>query len=82
VQQQAHVDRMRQFLTSGDPILMAEAIAWADVNPGVLDEEGMMVLSLRDAIQGFVLHLQGLVPQMQRVLWVFWAGYWRLQREE
>ncbi|MBM0744868.1 hypothetical protein JOY44_25450 (plasmid) [Phormidium sp. CLA17] len=32
-----HVARMQQFLDSGDPILMAEAIAWAQVNPGVLD---------------------------------------------
>jgi hypothetical protein len=76
-QQQAYVDRMQQFLDSGDPILMAEAIAWADVNPGVLDEEKLVLLSLRDAIQGFVLRLQGLVPRMQRILWVFWAGCWR-----
>jgi hypothetical protein len=31
-----HVARMQQYLESGDPILMAEALAWADVNPGVL----------------------------------------------
>jgi len=31
------VARMQQFLTSGDPILVAEALAWADINPGVLD---------------------------------------------
>lgn len=31
------IARMQQFLDSGDPILMAEAIAWAQVNPGVLD---------------------------------------------
>lgn len=29
--------RMQQFLASGDPILVAEALAWADINPGVLD---------------------------------------------
>ncbi|KAM3114062.1 hypothetical protein [Phormidesmis sp. 146-33] len=28
---------MQQFLASGDPILVAEALAWADINPGVLD---------------------------------------------
>jgi len=28
--------RMQQFFDSGDPILMAEAIAWAKVNPGLL----------------------------------------------
>ncbi len=31
------VARMQQFLVSGDPILVAEALAWADINPGVLD---------------------------------------------
>ena len=29
--------RMQQFLASGDPILIAEALAWAEINPGVLD---------------------------------------------
>ena len=29
--------RMQQFLTSGDPILIAEALAWAEINPEVLD---------------------------------------------
>jgi hypothetical protein len=81
-QQQARVNRMQQFLCSGDPILMAEATAWADVNPGVLDEERLVALSLRDALQDFVLRLQGLVPRMQRRLWVFWAGCWRSERDE
>jgi hypothetical protein len=27
---------MQQFLDSGDPILIAEAMAWAQINPGVL----------------------------------------------
>ena len=31
------VARMQQYLVSGDPILVAEALAWADINPGVLD---------------------------------------------
>lgn len=31
------IDRMQKFLASGDPILVAEAMAWAQVNPGVLD---------------------------------------------
>ncbi len=30
------IARMQGYLQSGDPILMAEAIAWAEVNPGVL----------------------------------------------
>ncbi|HIK14592.1 MAG TPA: hypothetical protein IGS53_04775 [Leptolyngbyaceae cyanobacterium M33_DOE_097] len=41
IQQQRHqvkvIERMRSYLQSGDPILMAEAIAWAEVNPGILD---------------------------------------------
>ncbi|WP_088888788.1 hypothetical protein [Leptolyngbya ohadii] len=36
VAQQRQIARMQEFLDSGDPILMAEAIAWAQVNPGVL----------------------------------------------
>jgi hypothetical protein len=31
------IARMQQFLASGDPILVAEALAWANINPGVLD---------------------------------------------
>ena len=34
--QRRQIQRMQQFLESGDPILMAEAMAWAQVNPGVL----------------------------------------------
>jgi hypothetical protein len=34
--QQAQVERMRRYLQSGDPILMAEAIAWSQLNPGML----------------------------------------------
>lgn len=34
--QQRQRTRMQQFLDSGDRILMAEALAWAQVNPGVL----------------------------------------------
>ena len=31
------VARMQQYLASGDPILVAEALAWAAINPEVLD---------------------------------------------
>lgn len=40
-QQQRYIQRMQQYLQSGDPILMAEAIAWARVNPGVLQSDRM-----------------------------------------
>ncbi len=42
------IDRMQQFLKSGDPILIAEALAWAEINPGVLDVSSH---SLRDTPQ-------------------------------
>lgn len=32
------IAKMQNFLASGDPILIAEALAWADINPGVLDQ--------------------------------------------
>lgn len=35
--QQRQIARMQRFLDSGDPILIAEAMAWAQVNPNVLD---------------------------------------------
>jgi hypothetical protein len=37
--QQQHLERMRQYWRSGDPILMAEAIAWAEINSGLLGAE-------------------------------------------
>jgi hypothetical protein len=37
--QTAYIARMQQFLTSGDPILMTEALAWAEVNSDVLNLE-------------------------------------------
>jgi len=38
-QQQQYVQRMQQYLRSADPILVAEAMAWAQLNPGVLDQQ-------------------------------------------
>ncbi|MBW4694254.1 MAG: hypothetical protein KME27_21120 [Lyngbya sp. HA4199-MV5] len=35
--QARQIARMQQFLDSGDPILMAEAMAWAQVNPNLLN---------------------------------------------
>ena len=35
---EAKAQQMRQFLTSGDPILRAEALAWMQENPGIIDE--------------------------------------------
>ncbi|NJN56647.1 MAG: hypothetical protein HC879_03695, partial [Leptolyngbyaceae cyanobacterium SL_5_9] len=34
--EQRHIARMQQFLDSGDPILVAEALSWARINPGIL----------------------------------------------
>jgi len=46
--QQRQRVRMQQFLASGDPILMAEALAWAQVNPGVLDIKPSQLERLSD----------------------------------
>ena len=35
--QSRQIARMQRFLASGDPILIAEALAWAEVNPNILD---------------------------------------------
>ena len=34
----AKAQQMRQFLASGDPILRAEALAWMQENPGIIDD--------------------------------------------
>lgn len=34
--QRQHIEKMQRWIDSGDPILMAEAWAWAQVNPGIL----------------------------------------------
>lgn len=39
------IARMQQFLDSNDPILMAEAIAWATAHPGVLDTSRVIPVS-------------------------------------
>ncbi|WP_051463993.1 hypothetical protein [Leptolyngbya sp. PCC 6406] len=36
--QQAHIARMRQYLASGDPILMAEALQWLQAHPDRLND--------------------------------------------
>ena len=36
------IARMEHFLDSGDPILVAEALAWAQVNPGVLRSKPLL----------------------------------------
>ena len=75
-QQQTHVSRMQQFLYSGDPILMAEAIAWAQINPGVLDEEALAMIALGDSVQAFMLRWQELLPRMQGLLLAFFSDHW------
>jgi hypothetical protein len=34
--QQLYIEKMQRWMDSGDPILMAEAWSWAQVNPGIL----------------------------------------------
>jgi hypothetical protein len=45
------IDRMQQFLASGDPILIAEALAWAEVNPGILNTEQMSMNVLKHDVE-------------------------------
>jgi hypothetical protein len=45
--QASQIARMQQFLASGDPILMAEALAWAQINPGVLNTQQINPPSLK-----------------------------------
>ncbi|MBD1995940.1 hypothetical protein H6G00_04820 [Leptolyngbya sp. FACHB-541] len=47
--QQRQVARMQQFLDSGDPILVAEGVAWAQINPGVLQDDGLPFSLFTDA---------------------------------
>jgi hypothetical protein len=48
----AHVERrMQRFLDSGDPILMGEAIAWAQFNPGVLNGNGRSLMEAQQNIE-------------------------------
>ncbi|WP_143467843.1 hypothetical protein [Leptolyngbya ohadii] len=42
-QQKQQIDQMQRYLGSGDPILIAEARAWAEINPGVLDMEQLQL---------------------------------------
>ncbi|GAB4379748.1 MAG: hypothetical protein Kow00121_34520 [Elainellaceae cyanobacterium] len=43
---QRQIDRMQQFLDSGDPVLVAEAMAWAQVNPGILNHNQLQLVLL------------------------------------
>ena len=42
-QQQQQITQMQQYLLSGDPILVAEARAWAEVNSDVLKENQLQL---------------------------------------
>jgi hypothetical protein len=50
--EQRHIDRMQQFLDSGDPILVAEAMAWTQVNPGVLQADQLQLSLLQSSFTG------------------------------
>jgi hypothetical protein len=53
--QRRQVARMQQFLESGDPILMAEAMVWAQVNPGVLQAYPFQHSLLKSSSRSHVL---------------------------
>ena len=48
VAQRRQIQQMQQFLESGDPILVAEAMAWAQMNPGVLKVDLLQLSLLND----------------------------------
>ncbi len=73
-QQAAPIARMQQYLESGDPILMAEAIAWAEINPGVLRVERLNLplfeaLELDDSAHDLSGVLATISIQIQRLGW-------------
>ena len=72
--QAAPIARMQRYLESGDTILMAEAIAWAEINPGVLQVERLN-LPLFEALEldGSARDLSGVLAaisvHIQRLGW-------------
>jgi hypothetical protein len=58
------IDRMQQFLESDDPILIAEAMAWAQINPGILNLDQTQ-LSLLSNAEGQEVHDSQLVDKQQ-----------------
>ncbi|MBM0745526.1 hypothetical protein JOY44_29340 (plasmid) [Phormidium sp. CLA17] len=72
--QAAPMARMQRYLESGDPILMAEALAWADINPGVLQVERLNLplfeaLELDDSARDLSDVLAAISVQIQRFGW-------------
>ncbi|MBM0745348.1 hypothetical protein JOY44_28390 (plasmid) [Phormidium sp. CLA17] len=72
--QAAPIARMQRFLESGDPILMAEAIAWAEINPGVLQVERLNLplfeaLEFDDSARDLSGVLAAISVQIQRLGW-------------
>ena len=72
--QAAPIARMQRYLESGDPILMAEAIAWAEINPGVLQVERLNLplfeaLELDDLARDLSGVLAAISVQIQRLGW-------------
>jgi hypothetical protein len=64
---------MQQFLDSGDPILVAEAMAWAQVNPGVLQSNEHSPSLLEDSSTEQPLNrasiLRAIATQIERLGW-------------
>jgi len=72
--QQRQRVRMQQFLASGDPILVAEALAWAQVNPGILDITQSQLDRLSDRQTALLVGdrstiLAAIESQRQRLNW-------------
>lgn len=71
--QAAYIARMQQYLESGDPILTTEALAWAEVNPGVLSVERVSLPLLKQPEEDSPRHLSDLLAlisvQVERLQW-------------
>ncbi|BAU15885.1 hypothetical protein LEP3755_64510 (plasmid) [Leptolyngbya sp. NIES-3755] len=83
VPSQKQIDRMQQYLDSGDPILIAEATAWARYNPGVLDLNGVRSsFASPEAISIYDWSdiLAAISVQVQRLNWSQQAVSEQLQR--
>ncbi len=70
---QQQVERMQQFLDSGDPILVAEAMAWAQLHPNVLSLNPLQLSLLCNApprpLHSRSAILVAIAAQFERLQW-------------
>lgn len=67
------IARMNYFLASGDPILVAEALAWAQVNSVLLEVNQLTLLSNNETIvesMDLLALWAAIVIEIQRLAWL------------